>query len=122
MTSRDALDAARPDPPRLRGVLAQAGAQGCYLYSLDPVTAGNHAHARFFNRTVGIAEDPATGSAAGPLAAHLVRQSCVSGQSPIRIEQGHQLGRPSVLGIEVTAAGVRIGGRCAVSATGTLHC
>lgn len=41
---------------------------------------------------------------------------------PTRIEQGHRLRRPSVLDIEVTAGGVRLGGRCAISATGTLRC
>lgn len=66
-----AVDRARPDAQRLRALLADAEAQGCYLFA--PLASGSsaHAYARFFNPTVGITEDPATGSAAGPLAAYL---------------------------------------------------
>jgi PhzF family phenazine biosynthesis protein len=64
---RGAVDRAVPDPARLVPMLAQAGAEGCYLYSPDPVDAtGAVAYARFFNPAVGIAEDLATGIAAGP--------------------------------------------------------
>src|ERR1700733_4663597 len=70
---RGAVDRAAPDPARLKSALRQAGAEGCCLYSRDPVdAAGAVAYARFFNPTAGIAEDPATGTAAGPLAARLV--------------------------------------------------
>jgi trans-2,3-dihydro-3-hydroxyanthranilate isomerase len=62
-----------PDGPRLAAALARVGGEGCYLYSLDPVdAAGAVAHTRFFNPTIGIVEDPATGTAAGPLVALFV--------------------------------------------------
>jgi PhzF family phenazine biosynthesis protein len=65
---RSAVDRAAPDPARLAAVLRDASAEGCYVYSRDPLQpeAGSVAYARFFNPTVGIAEDPATGTAAGP--------------------------------------------------------
>lgn len=46
-------------------MLSQSGAECCYVYSTATDDEAN-AYARFFNPTVGIVEDPATGTAAGP--------------------------------------------------------
>jgi trans-2,3-dihydro-3-hydroxyanthranilate isomerase len=117
---RAAVDRARPDAPRLAAALAQVGGQGCYLYCLDPVHPAAVAHARFFNPTVGIHEDPATGSAAGPLVCRLVAQSVVPDGAPVLVEQGHAMGRPSRIRVQVSGEQVRIGGACIVVAEGTL--
>ena len=118
---RGAVDRAAPDPARLVPVLRQAGAEGCYLYSPDPVdAAGAVAYARFFNPAVGIAEDPATGSAAGPLAARLVAAGQVPDHSTVIIEQGYALGRPSRIAVSVSGQRVRVGGSGLVVAEGTL--
>src|SRR5262249_22171101 len=94
--NRAAVDRAAPDGPRLRAVLAAAGGEGCYLYSLDPVEAADAvAYTRFFNPTVGIVEDPATGTAAGPLVALLVALGDAPDGVTATVEQGHALGRPS---------------------------
>jgi trans-2,3-dihydro-3-hydroxyanthranilate isomerase len=117
---RTAVDRAAPDPARLAAVLHQAGGEGCYLYSLDPVSAEAVAYARFFNPTMGIAEDPATGSAAGPLAARLSAEDQIPRQATVVIEQGHALGRPSLIRVAVSARRVRVGGSGLVVAEGTL--
>ena len=117
---RTVVDRARPDAPRLRAVLAQAGGQGCYLYCLDPVDPAAVAYARFFNPTVGIWEDPATGSAAGPLAVRLVAEGVVPDGAPVVVEQGHAMGRPSRIRVQVTGSQVRIAGTCVVVAEGAL--
>ena len=118
---REAVDRAVPDPARLVPALQQVGAEGCYLYSPDPVDAtGAVAYARFFNPAVGIAEDPATGTAAGPLAARLVAAGRVPDESTVVIEQGHALGRPSRIAVSVSGQRVRIGGSGLVVAEGTL--
>jgi trans-2,3-dihydro-3-hydroxyanthranilate isomerase len=117
---RTAVDRAAPDPARLAAVLHQAGGEGCYLYSLDPVGAEAVAYARFFNPTMGIAEDPATGSAAGPLAARLAAEDRIPRQATVVVEQGHALGRPSLIRVAVSAQRVRIGGSGLVVAEGTL--
>lgn len=52
---------------------------------------------RMFAPADGIAEDPATGSAAGPLALHLARHGLVPWETEIRISQGAEIGRPSEL-------------------------
>jgi PhzF family phenazine biosynthesis protein len=108
---RGAVDRAAPDPPRLVPALRQVGAEGCYLYSPDPVdAAGAVAYARFFNPAVGIAEDPATGTAAGPLAARLVAAGRVPDESTVVIEQGYALGRPSRITVSVSGQRARVGG------------
>jgi trans-2,3-dihydro-3-hydroxyanthranilate isomerase len=118
---RAAVDRAAPDAPRLGAVLQQAGAQGCYLYSLDPVDAGEAvAYTRFFNPTVGIREDPATGSAAGPLVAQLVALGKVPHDTTAIIEQGYAFGRPSKIGVTVSGQRVRISGLAVVVAEGKL--
>jgi trans-2,3-dihydro-3-hydroxyanthranilate isomerase len=118
---RAAVDRAQPDAARLAVALEAVGGQGCYLYCLDPVAADAVAHARFFNPTVGLWEDPATGSAAGPLASQLVAQGVVSDGATVVVEQGHAMGRPSRIQVQVRGEQVRIEGAGVVVAEGTLH-
>ncbi|NUP00150.1 MAG: PhzF family phenazine biosynthesis protein [Nonomuraea sp.] len=118
---RHAVDAVTPDAPRLRRFLERAGGEGCYVFSLDPLAPGSTAYARFFNPTVGIWEDPATGTAAGPLACLLLAHGVVAAGAPVTIEQGHALGRPSLVSVHTDGPAVRIAGECAVSAEGRLH-
>ena len=118
--ARDAVDRIRPNAPALFEVLRQIGAEGCYVFSLDPRHPGATAYARFFNPTVGIWEDPATGTAAGPLAAHLVAQGLAKMGERQVIEQGTAMGRTSLIEAEVLANKVQIAGRGVVVASGKL--
>jgi trans-2,3-dihydro-3-hydroxyanthranilate isomerase len=52
---------------------------------------------RAFFADIGVSEDPATGSAAGPLAVHLARHGRIAFGEEIEISQGVELGRPSTL-------------------------
>lgn len=63
---------------------------------------------RVFVPGAGVFEDPATGSAAGPLAVHLVRQKRLALGETLRIEQGVELGRPSELFARVEGQGDRL--------------
>jgi trans-2,3-dihydro-3-hydroxyanthranilate isomerase len=117
---RDAVDRIRPDARALFEVLAAAAGEGCYVFSLDPRQPGATAYARFFNPTVGIWEDPATGTAAGPLAAHLVAHGLAPSGQPILIEQGTAMGRTSLIRAEVVSNSVKISGRGVVVASGQL--
>jgi trans-2,3-dihydro-3-hydroxyanthranilate isomerase len=74
---------------------------------------------RMFAPGHGINEDPATGSAAGPLACHLVRHGLIQPGEEIEITQGVEIGRPSALfaragGTRERIASVEVGG-CAVT-------
>jgi PhzF family phenazine biosynthesis protein len=90
------------------------------VYCLDPVDPAAVAYARFFNPTVGIHEDPATGSAAGPLVSRLVAEGLVPDGAAVVVEQGHAMGRPSRIGVEVSGDQVRLRGAAVVVAQGTL--
>jgi trans-2,3-dihydro-3-hydroxyanthranilate isomerase len=57
---------------------------------------------------LGVAEDPATGSAAGPLAVHLARHGRIGFGRRIRIRQGEEIARPSVLYAAVEGDAERI--------------
>lgn len=117
LSAAEVVDAADPDRAALRSLLAGIGAEGCYVYSAGEGEAD--AYARFFNPTVGIVEDPATGTAAGPLAGHLYARD-VAGPTVV-IEQGVRMGRRCLLRVDIDGSGTRLSGRCALAATGTLH-
>ena len=97
-----------------RTILAATGAIVLYAFVAD----GARVAARgFFDQGDRIAEDPATGAAAGPLAAYLQQHSSVG---EITIEQGLEMGRPSVLRATVEDSGVRVSGDCAIVFHGEL--
>jgi trans-2,3-dihydro-3-hydroxyanthranilate isomerase len=73
---------------------------------------------RMFAPADGIAEDPATGSAAGPLALHLVRHGLVERGRQIEIAQGAEVGRPSTLYASADDLRVEVGGSAVVVARG----
>ncbi len=79
----------RPDLVALSG-LGQFGVS-CFSASSGQVKT------RMFGPALGVAEDPATGSAAGPLAVHLARHGRIGFGERIEIHQGAEIGRPSVL-------------------------
>ncbi|MNT81244.1 Trans-2,3-dihydro-3-hydroxyanthranilate isomerase [compost metagenome] len=118
MRLRDAaaVDRAEPSAKGLLKVLGAAAAEGCYVYAFDPA-GPPHAYARFFNPTVGLWEDAATGTAAGPLAAYLASQGLISG--PIDIEQGTRMGRKSILRVSL-APEPQISGAGIIVMRGTL--
>ncbi|MUO81272.1 PhzF family phenazine biosynthesis isomerase [Agrobacterium vitis] len=93
------VDEARPDAGKLLAVLRKTAAEGCYVYAFD-AEAPNTAYARFFNPTVGLWEDSATGTAAGPLAAYLAATGNLRNNELV-IEQGTKMGRRSILHIRL---------------------
>lgn len=70
--------------------------------------AGERFKTRMFGPGVGVAEDPATGSAAGPLAVHLARHGWSEYGRPIQIRQGEEIGRPSLIRARVDGSDERI--------------
>lgn len=79
---------------------------------------------RMFAPALGVAEDPATGSGAGCLAAYLLRHRCLGPRGvETRVGQGHEIGRPSLLHLRAQGenGGIRVevGGRVCEVARGT---
>jgi len=88
--------------------------------------SGAHWKMRAFAPAHGVSEDPATGSAAGPLAVHLVRHGRIAFGREIEISQGAEIGRPSKLHARVDGDGERIdrvevAGSAVVVAHGEFH-
>lgn len=121
LRDRAAVDACVPDAERLIAVVTDVGGEGCYVYSRETVSSDAVAYTRFFNPTMGIGEDPATGTAAGPLVAHLVEQGHIPDGQPVIIEQGHRTGRPSRIGVRVRGAEVHVSGTGLIVGEGVLH-
>jgi trans-2,3-dihydro-3-hydroxyanthranilate isomerase len=121
LREREATDKARPDFPRLASLLHALDGEGCYLFTLDTVRTESIAYARFFNPTLGIAEDAATGTAAGPLACQLVAHHVGKDGSIMQIEQGYAMGRPSLIRVQVSGSAVQISGRAFISGQGRLR-
>jgi trans-2,3-dihydro-3-hydroxyanthranilate isomerase len=100
LESPEAVAALRPD----LGALALATTDGTNCFARD----GAVWKTRMFAPSDGVAEDPATGSAAGPLAVHLARHGRIPFGERIEIKQGAEIGRPSTLFAAAEGDGDRI--------------
>jgi trans-2,3-dihydro-3-hydroxyanthranilate isomerase len=129
--TRAEVDAATLDRASYDRCLAAAGLGrlAVFLFSLEPGGADRPtAYSRMFAPGLGITEDPATGSASGPLGCYLVMQGVVepANAATIMSLQGVAMGRPSVIHIAISTAGraitgVKVGGEAVLAGEGTLY-
>jgi trans-2,3-dihydro-3-hydroxyanthranilate isomerase len=115
LESREEVAALQPDMQQLAAI----GPYGINCFAAD----GTKAKTRMFHPAFGVTEDPATGSAAGPLALHLVRHGRLDYGEEIEIEQGIEIGRPSKLYARVHGIGdvverIEVGGSAVIVARG----
>jgi trans-2,3-dihydro-3-hydroxyanthranilate isomerase len=104
LVSLDAVGRAVPDMPALRSLLGRAGL--CTLVFAPGGKAPDAAvTCRVFSPFDLVAEDPATGSANGPLGEYMVRHGLARAGAAIRSEQGDAVGRPGRLVITVEREG-----------------
>ncbi len=122
------LAALRPNFALLDRLLTEAGALGCYTFTLETGSAEVLARARMFAPGAGVPEDPATGSAVGPLGAYLAVHGAIPrDRRTFVVEQGIEMGRPSRMWVEVERdasgmpIGVRVGGTAVPVISGTIH-
>ena len=120
--SREVLDSLSPNLAGLAELSGRIGCNGYFVFTLDPSSAEVFAHGRMFAPAIGIAEDPVTGNANGPLGAYVVEHGLVepvAGSMSFRARQGEALGRPGTVEVEVEVGGtapmvVRVAGRAVV--------
>jgi trans-2,3-dihydro-3-hydroxyanthranilate isomerase len=111
LDSAEAVAALRPDAD----ALLDLSPYGTACFARD----GESWKARVFVPAHGVAEDPATGSAAGPLALHLARHGRIGYGDEIEIHQGIELGRPSTLyAVARSPEDVEVGGSSVIVARG----
>jgi trans-2,3-dihydro-3-hydroxyanthranilate isomerase len=117
LPDENAVAAVAPD----MRALAAVGTLGASCFAVH--NDGARVKTRMFAPGMGVAEDPATGSAAGPLAVHLARHGRIAFGQTVEIHQGAEIGRPSVLRARADGSGdeitrVVVGGGAVIVARG----
>ena len=117
-----AIRRARRDDAGCQRVCAAAEAESLYLFA---VRGDGDVMARMFDRGSKIGEDPATGSAAGPLGAYLAHQGLAGMPRTVVVAQGEMVRRPSFLHVDVRSQdrslSVRVGGGVRIVGEGSFR-
>lgn len=128
--TRAAVDAAEPDMATMRRLKSAFPSQhvALFIFSTEPVDPAVAVYSRMFAPSFGIAEDPATGGASGPLGCYLVKHGLVTReqrQDMVSL-QGVAMGRPSRIHMRITEDSngqitrVQVGGRAVRVGEGTI--
>ena len=130
LATRASVDAAVLDAGAYADLLRASNldAVPVYLFSTESGADQATVYSRMFAPGIGITEDPATGSAAGPLGCYLVAHGVIDAANAdtIRNVQGVRMGRRSVIHIAIASDGgtinrVRVGGEAVLAGEGTLY-
>ena len=130
LATREVVDRARPNSAALEAFARGAGLEGIgyFVFSAEAAGDGATAYSRMFAPEFGIVEDPATGSASGPLGCYLVHHRVVARERAGEMIslQGVRMGRPSQIHIAIESADeeitdVKVGGNSIVVGEGTIH-
>jgi trans-2,3-dihydro-3-hydroxyanthranilate isomerase len=129
--TRAAVDAAEADIAQMKKLKSAfpGGHVGVLFFTMENVDPNVTVYSRMFAPSAGIVEDPATGSAAGPLGSYLVKHRLVHTnemQDMVNL-QGAAMGRPSRLHMRITEdegaiARVQVGGKSVLVGDGQLRC
>lgn len=128
LRSRDAVSRVDARLDLIRATLGEYWTQMVYAFAMEGERSGSDVHARMFAPTMGVPEDPATGSACAALAGYLAPRSPQhrDGERRWIIEQGFAMGRPSIIELTVELEGgrvtsVRVGGRSVMVCDGWIE-
>lgn len=127
LRDRETVDRAACDPAGITRLCERFGAEtAVFLFALTP-GGEDHVYSRMFAPAHGVAEDPATGSASGPLGCYLVQHGLVRGPAQGRLtsRQGVKMGRASRIHVAIDGGpdaitGVRVGGEAVLVGRGEL--
>lgn len=125
--SRAAIRRARVNPLLWEEKLASYWAPHLYLFTKETELRGSSFHVRMFAPAAGIAEDPATGGGAAAFGGYLgIRDARKSGTLPWTVEQGIEIGRPSILKVETEKQDgkivtIRVGGSAVMVSEGFME-
>ena len=122
-----AVRSIQPNASAIMDICSRFGANGIMVFTTVTVESSSTVHARMFAPSIGILEDPATGSASGALGAYLVQKGVVdvAPTTDIVVEQGYEIERPSQIFVRVESDDdiiktVKVGGQCVMVVEGTL--
>jgi trans-2,3-dihydro-3-hydroxyanthranilate isomerase len=108
-------------------VLRDYWTQEIFVFAFDPERPGSDVRARMFAPGLNVPEDPATGSACAAFGGYLAaRDAAPSGTLRWVVEQGFEMGRPSILEVEADrkagkTTGIRVGGTSVVVCEGMME-
>jgi trans-2,3-dihydro-3-hydroxyanthranilate isomerase len=122
----DAVSRARPDMTRWPDAFGPSDPPGAFLFCREVADPAHAFHARMFAPAMGIVEDPATGSAVAAFAGLLAASGLGDGRHDIAIEQGYEMGRPSLINLALTVRGgafesASVGGDAVIVSEGTIE-
>jgi len=117
------LGEADPDDEAIERLSAEFDAAGVYAFTFDALEGDSTLHGRAFVPSLGISEDPVTGTASGAVGGYLRHVDAFDGDEPdeMAFEQGHFLDRPGHVRVRVEEDGVRVGGRTTVALDGEVR-
>jgi len=121
----DALKRAKLDKDKYFRLIGKTQAKSILIFCPETRNEKNHLSVRVFAEYLGVPEDPATGSANGCLAGYLVKYRYFGKEKiDIRVEQGYEIGRPSLLLLKAEdkkeKIDVFVGGKVVMIAEGKL--
>lgn len=125
LRSLDALRRSRLDLAAYTDLIREGFPPLTYLFCNETRGAGNHFSARFFFEAHGMREDPATGNGAAFLGAYLLQYKLMpEAELNLRIEQGHEVRRPSLVRLRARMVNglreIRVGGKVIPTVSGEL--
>jgi trans-2,3-dihydro-3-hydroxyanthranilate isomerase len=126
LASLDAVARARPSGEAFGAAFGDSDHPAVFVYARSGSPDERRFRARMFAPGLGVAEDPATGSAAAAFAGALMRSEPLGdGEHDIVVEQGVEMGRPSEIALQLVIRNgalqaVEIGGRAVVISRGEL--
>lgn len=110
-----------PDNKRLIEISKEYNFEGFYCFTLSDEDPNNIVEARFFNPLIGIDEDAATGTAAGPLIGFLTQHKYTEPNTEYKILQGVKLSQPSLIEVMSRENDILVGGSAVITMRGELY-
>jgi len=125
LKSLNAIKRAKINTDKYYDLIENTKAKSILIFCPETYDKKNDLNVRFFADFYGVPEDPATGSGNGCLAAYLVKQDYFNRRTiDIRVEQGYEIGRPSLLFLRAEEKEgkyyVSVGGKAIIVAKGEL--
>jgi PhzF family phenazine biosynthesis protein len=115
------LNDCTPDSKLLIEISKEHQFEGFYCFTITDDNQDNIVEARFFNPIIGIEEDAATGTAAGPLIGFLTKNKYTQPNKEYKILQGVKLNQPSLIEVMSRENDILVGGSSAITMRGELY-
>jgi PhzF family phenazine biosynthesis protein len=115
------LNACKPDNNQLIDISKNYDFEGFYCFTFSDQGQENIVESRFFNPLIGIDEDAATGTAAGPLAGFLEKYNYIKLNKEYKILQGVKLNQPSLIEVMVRENDILVGGASSITMRGEIY-